>query len=74
MNGANETVVTAFLGGEIRFVEIAETVAAVIKDFEKALGQVEVPSFLQKISTLEDAEHADKWGSKQASKILESII
>ena len=74
LNGANETVVTAFLGGEIRFVEIAETVAAVIKDFEKALGQVEVPSFLQKISTLEDAEHADKWGSKQASKILESII
>ena len=74
LNGANETVVTAFLGGEIRFVEIAETVAAVIKDFEKALGQVEVPSFLQKISTLEDAEHADKWGSKQASRILESII
>ena len=74
LNGANETVVTAFLGGEIRFVEIAETVAAVIKDFEKALGQVEVPSFLQKISTLEDAEHADKWGRKQASKILESII
>ena len=74
LNGANETVVTAFLGGEIRFVEIAETVAAVIKDFEKALGQVEVPSFLQKISTLEDAEHADKWGRKQASRILESII
>ena len=74
LNGANETVVTAFLGEEIRFVEIAETVAAVIKDFEKALGQVEVPSFLQKISTLEDAEHADKWGRKQASKILESII
>ena len=74
LNGANETVVTAFLGEEIRFVEIAETVAAVIKDFEKALLQVDVPSFLQKISTLEDAEHADKWGRKQASKILESII
>ena len=74
LNGANETVVTAFLGEEIRFVEIAETVAAVIKDFEKALHQVDVPSFLQKISTLEDAEHADKWGRKQASKILESII
>jgi len=74
LNGANETVVNAFLGEEIRFVEIAETVAAVIKDFEKALHQVDVPSFLQKISTLEDAEHADKWGRKQASKILESII
>jgi 1-deoxy-D-xylulose-5-phosphate reductoisomerase len=74
LNGANETVVTAFLGEGIRFVEIAETVAAVIKDFEKALLQVDVPSFLQKISTLEDAEHADKWGRKQASKILESII
>ena len=74
LNGANETVVTAFLGEEIRFVEIAETVGAVIKDFEKALHQVNVPSFLQKISTLEDAEHADKWGRKQASKILESII
>ncbi len=74
LNGANETVVTAFLGEEFRFVEIAETVAAVIKDFEKALLQVDVPSFLQKISTLEDAEHADKWGRKQASKILESII
>ena len=74
LNGANETVVTAFLGEEIRFVEIAETIAAVIKDFEKALHQVDVPSFLQKIRTLEDAEHADKWGRKQASKILESII
>jgi 1-deoxy-D-xylulose-5-phosphate reductoisomerase len=74
LNGANETVVTAFLGEEIRFVEIAETIAAVIKSFEKALHQVDVPSFLRKIRTLEDAEHADKWGRKQASKILESII
>jgi 1-deoxy-D-xylulose-5-phosphate reductoisomerase len=74
LNGANETVVTAFLGEGISFVEISETVAAVIKDFEKALLHVDVPSFLQKISTLEDAEHADKWGRKQASKILESII
>ena len=74
LNGANETVVTAFLEEEIHFVEIAETIAAVIKDFEKVLHQVDVPSFLQKISRLEDAEHADKWGRKQASKILESII
>ena len=74
LNGANETVVTAFLGEEIRFVEIAETIAAVINNFEKALHQVDVPSFLRKIRTLEDAEHADKWGRKQASKILESII
>lgn len=74
LNGANETVVTAFLEEEIHFVEIAETIAAVIKDFEKVLHQVDVPSFLQKIRTLEDAEHADKWGRKQASKILESII
>jgi len=74
LNGANETVVTAFLGEDIRFVEIAETIAAVIKGFEKALHQVDVPSFLRKIRTLEDAEHADKWGRKQASKILESII
>jgi len=74
LNGANETVVTAFLGEEIRFVEIAETIAAVINNFEKALHQVDVPSFLRKICTLEDAEHADKWGRKQASKILESII
>ncbi len=74
LNGANETVVTAFLEEEIHFVEIAETIAAVIKDFEKALHQVDVPSFLRKIRTLEDAEHADKWGRKQASKILESII
>ena len=64
----------AFLGEEIRFVQIAETIATVIKDFEKALHQVDVPSFLRKIRTLEDAEHADKWGRKQASKILESII
>ena len=74
LNGANETVVTAFLDEEIRFVEIAETIAAVIKEFEKALHQVDVPPFLRKICTLEDAEHADKWGRKQASKILESII
>ena len=74
LNGANETVVTAFLGEEICFFDIAETIAAVIKDFEKTLHQEDVPSFLQKIRTLEDAEHADKWGRKQASKILESII
>jgi len=74
LNGANETVVTAFLGEEIRFVEIAETIAAVINNFEKALHRVNAPSFLRKIRTLEDAEHADKWGRKQASKILESII
>ena len=74
LNGANETVVTAFLDEEIHFVEIAETIAAVINNFEKALHQVDVPSFLRKIRTLEDAEHADKWGRKQASKILESII
>jgi len=74
LNGANETVVTAFLDEEIRFVEISETIAAVIKGFEKDLHQVDVPSFLRKICTLEDAEHADKWGRKQASKILESII
>ncbi len=74
LNGANETVVTAFLDEEIRFVEISETIAAVIKGLEKDLHQVDVPSFLRKICTLEDAEHADKWGRKQASKILESII
>jgi len=74
LNGANETVVTAFLEEEIHFVELAETIVAVIKDFDKALHQVDVPSFLRKISTLEDAEYADKWGRKQASKILESII
>jgi len=74
LNGANETVVTAFLDDEIRFVEISGTIAAVIKGFEKELHQVDAPSFLRKICTLEDAEHADKWGRKQASKILESII
>jgi len=74
LNGANETVVTAFLDEEIRFVEISETIAAVIKGFEKDLHQVDAPSFLRKICTLEDAEHADKWGRKQARKILESII
>jgi len=40
----------------------------VIKNFEKALHQEDVPSFLQKIRTLEDAEHADKWGRKQQAK------
>ena len=79
MNGANEEAVAAFLNEEIRFVEIAKTLASVMRQLDEALQQLETdlpagtPHFLRDINSLEDAEHADKWGREQARKVLDQV-
>ena len=79
MNGANEEAVAAFLHEEIRFVEIAKTLASVMRQLDETLQQLETdlpaetPHFLRDIHSLEDAEHADQWGRDQARKLLDQV-
>ena len=79
MNGANEEAVAAFLNEEIRFVEIAKTLASVMRQLDETLQQLEtdLPAgtqhFLRDILSLEDAEHADQWGREQARKVLDLV-
>ena len=79
MNGANEEAVAAFLHEEIRFVEIAKTLASVMRQLDETLQQLEtdLPAgtqhFLRDILSLEDAEHADQWGREQARKVLDQV-
>ncbi|MEC9383992.1 MAG: hypothetical protein VYD06_06040, partial [SAR324 cluster bacterium] len=79
LNGANEKVVAAFLNEEIRFVDISKTLASVMQEFDETLQHTaqdcldETPNFLLKIQSLEDALQADRWGRKQAGKVLEHL-
>ena len=79
MNGANEEAVAAFLNEEIRFVEIAKTLASVMRQLDETLQQLETdlpagtPHFLRDIHSLEDAKHADQWGREQARKVLDQV-
>ena len=79
MNGANEEAVAAFLHEEIRFVEIAKTLASVMRQLDETLQQLDMdlpagdPHFLRDIHSLEDAGHADQWGREQARKVLDQV-
>ena len=79
MNGANEEAVASFLREEIRFVEIAKTLASVMQLLDETLLKLETelpagtPHFLWDIHNLEDAKHADKWGREQARKVLDQV-
>ena len=79
INGANEEAVAAFLHEEIRFVEIAKTLASVMRQLDETLQQLKmdlpegIPHFLRDIHSLEDAEHADQWGREQARKVLDQV-
>ena len=79
MNGANEEAVASFLREEIRFVEIAKTLASVMRLLDETLLKLETelpagtPHFLWDIHNLEDAKHADKWGREQARKVLDQV-
>ena len=79
LNGANEKVVAAFLNEEIGFVDISKTLASVMQRFDETLQHTEpdcladIPNFLLKIKTLEDAVKADQWGREQAVKVLEQV-
>ncbi len=79
LNGANEEVVAAFLNEEIRFVDIFKTLDKVMGNLDETLHYAEpeyldeIPNFLLKIKSLEDAIQADQWGRKQVGKVLELI-
>ena len=79
MNGANEEAVAAFLHEEIRFVEIAKTLASVMRQLDETLQKLETdlpagsPHFLRDIHSLKDAENADQWGREQARKVLDQV-
>ncbi|MCP4296240.1 MAG: 1-deoxy-D-xylulose-5-phosphate reductoisomerase [Proteobacteria bacterium] len=64
LNGANENLVTLFLNGKISFLDIQESlqkVVATLFQFKNKL-HIEVPSYLFKLDSLEDAISADHWG------------
>ena len=67
MNGANEMLVAAFLAGEIRFLDIAKTLEAVLQFWKTQQAHPELSTTPQ---TLDDALCADAWGRKQASTLM----
>ncbi len=71
LNGANEAVVAEYLKGEMSFIDISQTLEAVMIDFRTLLNKQDAPRFLRKINTLEDAIQADDWGRRQVHRRLE---
>ncbi len=70
LNGANEIVVASFLKEDINFLEISKTIHSVMQHFYKTLTLTDVPPFLEKVLTIEDALQADNWGREQAIKFM----
>jgi len=70
LNGANEKVVASFLEEDINFLEISKTLNLVMQKFYKTISLPEVPSYLKKICTIEDAIKADQWGREQALRFM----
>ena len=67
MNGANEVLVAAFLAGEIRFLDIAQTLEGVLQFWKVQQAHPELPTTPK---TLDDALRADAWGREQASALI----
>lgn len=61
LNAANEVVVDAFLGGQVKFLQIAETIEEVLE---------RVPDFGE-MQSMEAIEAADNWAREEASRLLE---
>jgi len=70
LNGANEKVVSSFLEEDINFLDISKKLNLVMQQFYKTILLPEVPTFLNKIQTIEDAVRADKWGREEAIKLM----
>ena len=70
LNGANEIVVASFLKEDINFLEISKTIHSVMQHFYKTITLTDVPPFLEKVLTIEDALQADNWGREQAIKFM----
>ena len=67
INGANEVLVAAFLAGAIRFLDITQTLQAVLQ-FWKV--QQTHPELLTTPKSLDDALCADAWGREQAAALM----
>ncbi|MFN8080420.1 MAG: 1-deoxy-D-xylulose-5-phosphate reductoisomerase [Kineosporiaceae bacterium] len=63
-NAANEVCVEAFLAGRIAFLDIVDTVAAVVGDHERAGGAS------GQAAGLDDVLAADGWARQRASEVL----
>jgi 1-deoxy-D-xylulose-5-phosphate reductoisomerase len=61
-NAANEVAVEAFRSGRLRFVDIVDTIAAV-------LGRHDVPS--EQTLTVDDVLAADVWARDEAARVIE---
>jgi 1-deoxy-D-xylulose-5-phosphate reductoisomerase len=70
LNGANEEVVAAYLGGAFQFTEIAAILEKVMSRLESTLGQPEAPKCLGAIATVDDAVLADQWGRDSAKTLM----
>ena len=70
LNGANEEVVAAYLGGAFQFAEIAAILAEVMSRLGSTLGQPEAPKCLGVIATVDDAVLADQWGRDAAKTLM----
>ena len=49
---------------------MAKNLNLVMQQFYKTVLLPEVPTFLKKIQTIEDAVRADKWGREEAIKLM----
>jgi 1-deoxy-D-xylulose-5-phosphate reductoisomerase len=61
-NAANEIAVEAFRNGRLRFVDIVDTIAAVV-------GSHDVPS--EQTLTVDDVLAADAWARDEAARLIE---
>jgi 1-deoxy-D-xylulose-5-phosphate reductoisomerase len=61
-NAANEVAVEAFRNGRLRFVDIVDTIAAVV-------GRHDVPS--EQTLTVDDVLAADAWARDEAARVIE---
>jgi 1-deoxy-D-xylulose-5-phosphate reductoisomerase len=66
LNGANEVLVDAFLGGRMGYLGIAEGVAAALAAFATDLLPGTAP-------TLDQVTGADKWARRWAAKLVEGM-
>jgi 1-deoxy-D-xylulose-5-phosphate reductoisomerase len=63
-NAANEVAVEGFRRGRLRFVDIVDTIAAV-------LGRHDVPS--EQTLTVDDVLAADGWARDEAARVIEGM-
>jgi 1-deoxy-D-xylulose-5-phosphate reductoisomerase len=70
LNGANETVVAAYLERAFPFASIARIVENVMNRLRAELGTAQGPACLRSIHTVSDAIAADRWGREAASALI----